>query len=157
MREFQAIADRLKLWKSQARQGPDGMYLSWIVTKLLHRLGQGEQEFEPSFRAVADRDFAFMELDGVFHDGEAKPGASLGTGPAFIDPVEPFKNTGQVFFRNAFAIVRIAEIVEFFVFEVLADLDSRSFPGIVDRVFHQVLEDRKQQAVVPVNGDRFRY
>ena len=42
-----------------------------------------------------------MGKDDVFRDGKAEAGASRFAGPSFIDPIETFEQTGQVFRGNA--------------------------------------------------------
>src|SRR5436190_3207345 len=55
-------------------------------------------------------DVAAVELHDVFDDREAETGAANAFGAArFVDAVETFKNTGQIFFADADAVVAYAQ------------------------------------------------
>ena len=50
-------------------------------------------------------DHSTMQLNGVFHDGEAETCASEFAAPALVDTVEPLEDTRQMLLRYSNAIV----------------------------------------------------
>lgn len=48
-------------------------------------------------------DVRVMDFRNMFYNGKAKAGSACFAGPAFIDPVETFKDPFLLIFRNAYA------------------------------------------------------
>src|SRR5918999_4312000 len=46
------------------------------------------------------QNLAAVDLSDMLHDGQSQAGSPMFTAAGFIDPVEPFKQPGQIFFRN---------------------------------------------------------
>ena len=55
-------------------------------------------------------DHSAVELNGIFHNGEAKTCTSEFPASPFIDAVESLKDTRQMFWSNPYAIVRECEL-----------------------------------------------
>ena len=69
------------------------------------------------------RDLPVMQLDGIFHNGQSKPGPSGFPGAAIVDAVEALKYAVQVLFINLAAGIGKREIVVLFVPEIVGKID----------------------------------
>ena len=83
-----------------------------------------------------------MEVHAVLDDGESQTGPAHLAAAALVDAVEAFENAVHVLFRDADAIVRETEVVEFRVLLVATHRDMDAFARIRDRVVVEIAEDR---------------
>ena len=57
-----------------------------------------------------DADLAVVHVQDLPGNGKTQAGAAGLTGAGFVHPVEPFKQVGQVLFRDADAVVRNGDV-----------------------------------------------
>ena len=92
-----------------------------------------------------------MEVYAVLDDGESQAGPADLTAAPLIDAVEAFEDAVHVLFRDADAIVRETEVVEFRIFLVATHREMDAFARIRDRVVVEVAEDRVEQRIIAID------
>jgi hypothetical protein len=97
----------------------------------------------PLARGTFHRDIAPMGLDDMFDNGKTQSRAAQFTTPPFVDPVEPFKEPGEVF--RSYAAPMIADFYGNFTlvfenFNLYGTPGLTVFNGIVKEIPHCLLK-----------------
>ena len=69
-------------------------------------MGRRTRTVVPWFNDTFDFEFAGVGLDDMLDDGETESGAAEIARARLVDPVEPFGESRQIFFRNSRAAIR---------------------------------------------------
>lgn len=107
-------------------------------------LAQREDEFEPALVAVADRDRAAVECDGVADDREPEPRAAEFARAPLVHAVEPLEEVGQVLLLDSDAVVGHQDRA--LVGRVVKQADEQvAASGVGGGIVGQVAEDRAEE------------
>ena len=89
-------------------------------------LFQGEDKGESGslVRDAVDLHLSPMCFNDIFNDGQPQAGAAHFPGSGFVDAIKPFKDPGQIIFRDADAGIRHRDFYKIITFVVRRSSNS---------------------------------
>jgi hypothetical protein len=106
---------------------------------------QGEKELHAAILVLPGGDLPVVQVDGIFYNGQAQPGAPCFPGAAVIDPVKPFKYAVQVLLLDPRPRIGKGEIVILLVLEIVGEENLDMVAPVFDHIVEQVVENGKEE------------